>query len=124
MEHKVFHKCWLHSEVLGDPSILAGILLNKTETYGWHFQQLDVLYEETYGRNYALEIWGRGTETGPFTLFKVPGAALEDTLRRKDVFPLPQGKEATKSFLSPCTDSFAPEWVPGNISMLQAELPQ
>lgn len=71
-----FIKCWLNSEVLGDPGILAGILLDKTETYDWHFQQPDAFYKETYGRDYVLEIWV--AESGPFTLLKVPGAALED----------------------------------------------
>lgn len=35
-----------------------------------------------------LEIWG--AESGPFALLKVPGAVLEDKLRRKDAYPLHQ----------------------------------
>ena len=39
MGHNIyFHKGWSDSEILEDPGIQAGTLLDETETYGWNFQ--------------------------------------------------------------------------------------
>jgi hypothetical protein len=93
-----FHKCWPDSEVLEDSAILTGVPLDKAES------MFEIFKNEMFYSGRMVN-WKSKAQKVIFSCW-TNSAALENTLKRKYIYPLPQWKWTSKCILSPCFRQF------------------